>query len=482
MSKTIVITILGLLSCQCLAWGQPTYFDRLYDADASVNGIWGDMMTTADGYAFVSIAHDSDQDLARAWLVLTDHDGLITETAFCGNEVESFWPKTLLFHRNRYTAVAEYYNSDSLELSGSYALIRWGADMQVESVRLYGTIDRREQAHGGIICSDNGVLLLGQSIDIPETEADMYVVRTDSMGNQLWEHRYGGSNYEGCESAVETPDGGFLILGWTRSYGAGQKDWFLVKTDSLGDQQWQRTDWDVNNQSGSSIVSTQDGNFLLCGGGGNGFARIIKVDIQGNVIWQEDYGHPEGTGSNYLFKVIELVDRSIVACGLTNNSTDSDGGWLVKTGSEGNELWQRKFNKNQHTDLFYSVLAANDGGFLLSGQARNAETFSQDAWLLKVDSVGCAFPNCITGIAEQEGTVLVDVWPNPVVDILNVEMAGSSTQLDIQVMDIQGREVMRHTLQEQRTILDVSGWSSGIYVLKGMDGSGRSFSLKIAKQ
>jgi hypothetical protein len=486
MSKAVTAITFILTLCHCLVQGQPVYFDWLYDSGefpSSNEGIWGGTVATQDGYMFASFAKDNSSGTSRVWLVRTDQEGDIVQTAIYGNDHESFRPQTLLSHMGGHVAVSSYVNQDSVEISSNFALIRWNQDMEVEWMRNYGTIERRESPSDAIICSDKGLLLLGQSVPIPDTEADMYVVRTDSLGNQLWTRRYGGSNYEGCQSAVETPDGGFLLLGWTRSFGAGQRDWYLIKTDSLGSQQWQRTYGDANNQSGSSIISTEDGNYLMCGGGGNGSARMIKVDIQGNIIWEEDYGHPEGTGSNYLFKVIELPDKSIVACGLTNNPTDGDAGWLVKVDSEGNELWQRKFNKNQYTDLFYSVLATEDGGFLLSGQARNAETMSQDAWLLKVDSVGCAYPNCITGIDEAEPTkVMVDVWPNPVEDMLNVEIAGSSGRLDMQVLDISGREVLRFTQYDRRATLDTGHWNSGVYILKGSDDKGRTFSMKIMKR
>jgi hypothetical protein len=367
--------------------------------------------------------------------------------------------------------------------TGDIVLTCLSPEGQIYWRKVYGQNDRREIPQEVIRCSDGGYAIVGQVVTVPDVNAEVYIVRTDSLGNVLWEQMYGGGQYDAGEALVQTSDGGFLLLGWTYSYGAGQKDWYLIKTDGLGDAEWDQTYGDVNNQSGSGIIDLSDGNFLMCGGGGNGSARMIKIDSQGESIWQQDYRHPEGTGSNYLFTVVSLPDGSIAACGLTNNPVDSDAGWLVKADSEGVELWQRKFNKNEYTDLFYTMLATEDGGFLLGGQAMNLETMSQDAWLLKVDSVGCAYPNCITGVDELEPTkVMVDVWPNPVEDMLNIEIAGSSTQLNLHVFDISGKEMLHFKQYEKRTTIATNQWNSGMYILKGTDEKGRMFSLKIVKQ
>jgi len=168
---------------------------------------------------------------------------------------------------------------------------------------------------------------------------------------------------------------------------------------------------------------------------------LYEVTPGGQEVWHEEYASGPSPG-DHLFNSIQLEDGNLVSCGLADNSgTGGNAGWLIKTDENGELIWQRVYDKNQYTDLFYSVLATDDGGFLLSGQAINEETNSQDAWLLKVDSVGCPYPNCTVGIAEQEKTVMVDVWPNPVNEVLNIEKAGSSGWLDISVFDVNGREM-----------------------------------------
>jgi hypothetical protein len=430
---------------------------------------------------FVSFTNDNTSGTSRLWLARTDAEGLIEQSTFYGNTNEAFWPQTLLPHREGFVAVSSYVNQDSVEISGSIALIRWDSNMQPEWMRLYGTLERAEYAIDAIVCQDSGFLLFGQSVNVPETEADLYAVRTDSLGIQLWERRYGGGTYDACASAVETPDGGFLLLGWTRSYGAGQRDFYLVKTDSLGEQEWQQTYGDEGFDSGSGIISLSDGNYLLAGYRNLSERRqgyLYKIDPTGTVIWENEYGDSNTTEE--FNKVIELPNGDIVAAGLydpygASVEQSDNGGLLVKVDSEGNELLRRVYQKNEDTDLFYSVLLAEDGGFLLSGQARDSLGLSQDAWLLKVDSMGCAFPNCPAwvgvGVDEvEESETMVTVFPNPFSNNFNLSysLPSEAQNLQVEVFDLIGRSVKTVQLENvqngQMTI--ELGECLGIYILR----------------
>jgi hypothetical protein len=155
---------------------------------------------------------------------------------------------------------------------------------------------------------------------------------------------------------------------------------------------------------------------------------------------------------------------------------------LVRTDSLGEVIWQREYDKNESTDLFYSLLATDDGGFLLSGQAVNEETNSQDAWLLKVDSLGCTFPNCIVGVDEEERTVIVDVWPNPTSEVLNIEKTNDGETLTFSVFDMNGNEVLNQVQYDAHGSIDVSKWAAGIYIMNGFSDKNTFFSLKFMKQ
>ncbi len=153
-----------------------------------------------------------------------------------------------------------------------------------------------------------------------------------------------------------------------------------------------------------------------------------------------------------------------MAVGLTTYAEEGNAGYLQKTDSNGNLLWQQKYNYNENTDLFYNVLPTADGGFLLSGQCAN-DTTGQDAWLLKVDSLGCPYPNCTVGIEEENKTVAFNLWPNPATEVLNVEVFNTK-QTALYIKDMMGKEVYHSTFSEAKIAVDVSQFSKGIYLVE----------------
>lgn len=480
---TFFLIIVGFVSK-----AQPIYFDDLYLFDDRADGIGlGGTQKLGDGYICWNSGFFTDTLASQQSMFAIDDEGTII-SAFELPLIDSVREQSgNLIVLDDTTVVARGFEQILTQpVPGDFVLRKMNIDGTQYWKKRYGE-DFRLDIPGRVIQAiDGGFVIVGQStIDTGGTnDAQMMLVKTDSDGDMSWSRMYGGGQYEAGTDVVQTPDEGFLLLGWTRSFGAGQKDWYLVRTDAQGNEQWHKTYGDSNNQSGSSIADGPSGSYVLVGGGGQGNGRIIRIDSEGNIIWQQTYAHPEGTGSNYLFDCLVNPDSTIVATGLTNNSADGDAGWLLKADSEGNLLWQRKYNHNQYTDLFYGVLATDDGGFLLSGQAINDETNGQDAWLLKVDSIGCPYPNCTVGIEEEEKTVMVDVWPNPVVDVLNIEVLDPSAKLTITVTDMCGRQFpLSKGVPAGRGIHteDVSAWPSGIYVLQGSDEKGRSFSVKVVK-
>jgi hypothetical protein len=473
------------------------YFDSIYNSgvfNITSEGIWGSVVKNDLGYVFLSFARDQGLYESRTWLVQTDYFGQQVQNSLNGVGIQIFMPADLIINENGYIGLSSYFETAIGNELSQYSMHKFDSNLSTSWIKYFGDSVRNDYAQQLIQCHDGSFLLVGQSSNSAITTADMYIVRTDSIGNQLWEKYYGGNSWEAALSAVQTPDSGFLLLGWTRSYGAGQRDFYLVKTDSVGNQEWQKTYGDAGFDSGSCIIALNDGNYLLAGYRNLNETRqgyLYKIDPTGAVIWENGYG--DTTTTEEFKKVLELPDGSIVAAGLydpygASTSQSNNGGLLVKTDSEGNELWRRVYQKNNNTDLFYSVLLANDGGFLLSGQARNAETNSQDAWLLKVDSVGCPYPDCLVGIDEAEPSkVVVDVWPNPAGEYVRLQVTGnrSPQEASVWVTDMQG-----HTIQPEYEIaseylamtglngqyleIDVRNWSDGLYIFTISNGTERA--------
>lgn len=491
------VTFFVLLCIQSLSTHGQTYFDELFGDVPNGQGIGRNgTIQYGDGYLSLGASFGN----MKPYLLYAEADGMLIHDMFLEFPDSVSYQCVQLEQLSDSVFIGRCFRKETWQPSsqqGDYNLIRFKVDGSVLSEWNYGYPDRIDAPQHFVSTDDGGFLISGQTqFEVAQNmDGQLYCVKIDSQGNLEWSQEYGGSLYESGGSGIQTPDGGFLLLGWTRSFGVGQRDFYLVKTDSQGNEQWYEAYGGPGEDVGSSLLKLLNGNYLLTGGGTNAAVTTAKgflyeVTPTGQEVWHQEYASGPSEG-DHLFKSLQLSDGSIVSCGLADNDqTGGNAGWLIKTNPNGDLLWQRVYDKNQYTDLFYSLLETDDGGFLLSGQAINEQTNSQDAWLLKVDSVGCTFPNCITGIDQAEKTVVVDVWPNPATDVLNVEKVSSSKQLDISVFDLSGRSVplskgVAGTAQLSRRgihTFDVSHWKSGIYVLQGIDEEGRSFSLKVVKQ
>jgi hypothetical protein len=445
------------------------YFDKQYDfnqftentnnilpqSDGSFKFIYTGIRFTSEGGSFVRYLHiKGDGDTIETKL-------LYDNATLCRYQIASSSQGS----NNYLYQLVTYQNPDSG--NWKYNLIVYSPDGEIACNRKFELDSFNLFATFMIVDTiENVQYIFGQASTLVSGDGNFYVIKVDTTGFVYWNKSYGGNNYESPVSALQTPDGGFLSLGWTRSFGAGQRDWYLVKADSLGNQEWQKTYGTSANEGGWGVTALIDGNYILTGGKANSsstqsYGVLKKVNQAGDLLWSKDYVF-ENNYSNSLFWTKELSDGSLVSVGLTHETDDA--GYLQKTDSEGNLIWQHKYNKGPDTDLFYNVLPTSDGGFLLSGQCQLPGQ-SQDAWLLKVDSLGCPYPNCTVGIEEENKTVAFNLWPNPANEVLNVEVFNSNENT-LCIKDMLGKEVYHSIFSEAKIAVDVSLFKKGLYMVE----------------
>ena len=197
----------------------------------------------------------------------------------------------------------------------------------------------------------------------------------------IWARTYGGEWPDAAFSVQATSDGGFILAGSTNSFDAINTDFYIVKTDDVGNEQWNRVITDIGFDSAQSVRQTTDGGFIIAGG--DRF-WVIKMDAEGNEEWNEKFGH-EG---DVAYSIVQTVDGGYVAVGKID--IDPYGrspieAWMVKIDSVGNFSWGKIFGTVGRFDAAYSVQQTADGGFILAGE--NGSN-SADLWLIKTDNNG----------------------------------------------------------------------------------------------
>lgn len=244
---------------------------------------------------------------------------------------------------------------------------------------------RDDYARAVIQTTDGGFAVAGG------TQSDFWLVKTNSSGDVEWTQTYGGIREDVANSLVQTSDGGYAIAGWTQSYGAGLSDFWLVKTDSAGDMQWNRTYGGTNYDYASSVIQTGDGGYALAGHT-EPVARIlvdfllVKADSEGNMEWNRTYG---GVYNDYGRAVIQTDDGGYAVAGRTDSFRYRNWDcWLIKTDPEGNMQWDTTYG-TLRSECAESIVKTADGGFALAGYYVGGSIgATSDFWFLKADQDG----------------------------------------------------------------------------------------------
>ena len=159
--------------------------------------------------------------------------------------------------------------------------------------------------------TDGGYIMAGQTFSFGAGSSDVYLIKTGPLGDTLWTRTYGDTAYDCGNSVAQTTDGGYIIAGFTTSYGAGSNDVYLIKTDSLGDTLWTRTYGGTFSDRGSSVAQTTDGGYIIAGETwsygvgtpGHPNVYLIKTDSLGSTgIEERFFSGAQKVGANFSLR------------------------------------------------------------------------------------------------------------------------------------------------------------------------------------
>ncbi|HTL82908.1 MAG TPA: T9SS type A sorting domain-containing protein [Bacteroidia bacterium] len=255
-----------------------------------------------------------------------------------------------------------------------------------QSTTFQRTIGGTGQEYGtGIQTFDGGYIFAGSTNSFGAGLLDIYLVRTDSTGDTLWTKTYGGTNNDWAHAVIQTSDSGFVITGTTKSYGAGQFDIFLMKLNSSGTLQWEKTYGGNLDEFAFTVEQTNDHGFIIGGYTttyGSGFmdCYFIKTDSLGSIQWNKVYG---GANNDQVLRVIQNPDGGYTAAGYCyRNASGALDILLMRTDSIGDTLWTKTFGTGGN-DYGYDVIATLDGGYILTGVLDQMNSV-----IIKTDSAG----------------------------------------------------------------------------------------------
>jgi hypothetical protein len=236
---------------------------------------------------------------------------------------------------------------------------------------------------------DSGFVIGGYTSSIGAGRNDFMLLETDANGDTLWFRAYGGDEDDQAYALTRTGDGGYLLAGQTESYGAGDKDIWLVRTDAGGDTLWTRTYGDTGWDAASGVVRTPDGGFAVTGflfDTDHDHAWLLRLDANGDTLWTRTYG--SGERNDYATGLLVTEDRGFIFTGRSQTYGGAFGHlWLVKTDSLGDTLWVRAYGGSEY-DYGQTVCPTSDGGYIIVGSSENFGAGDYDIWLVKTDVNG----------------------------------------------------------------------------------------------
>jgi hypothetical protein len=289
---------------------------------------------------------------------------------------------------------------------------------------------------GYILGGYSNTNISGDKTEVTIGSDDYWVVKTDALGNIQWQNNIGGNSEDWLRTIDLTSDGGYIMGGWSRSNISGDKtqnskgsdDYWIVKIDSLGNIQWDKTIGGSTFDLLMSVEQTSDGGYILGGYSDSNISGdktenskggpdywIVKTDSLGNIQWQNTIG---GNSIDYFGLVRQTNDGGYILCGYSDSNISGDKTenyigsydyWIVKADSLGNIQWQNTIGGTS-TESLYSIEQTKDGGYILggfsnsdiSGDKTKASKGGFDYWIVKTDSLGnIQWQNTIGGFGDE---------------------------------------------------------------------------------
>ncbi len=490
------------------SYGQIT-FQNIYGGTVSEAG--NSVLQTNDGgYIILGSTTSFGSGGADIYLVRTDSNGNMLWNRTYGGTGDD-WGSAIAQTNDSGFIIAGSTSSFGAGLDDIY-LLKIDANGDTLWSKTYGGTDD-DEGYSVQQTNDGGYIVTGSTLSFGAGSDDVYLIKTDASGNMVWNKTYGGTNIDIGNSVRQTKDGGYIVAGETYSFGVGGFDIYLLKTDANGNEVWNETIGGGADDNGTAVQQTSDNGYIITGitasfGAGNYDAILIKTDANGTVNWSRTYG---GTSGDESYSVQQTKDGGYIFGGYTSSfGFGNFDAYVIKTKSNGDTIWTKVYGGTDY-DAANSVLQTNDGGYIIAGYSNilNAGG-NEEIYLLKTDvngNLGCnedttativssfaaqttnptptVSSGCLTGsnplsidTGGNENIVCTSVsineltennkaviYPNPFSQSAKLTMNAflSTTRCELVIYDVTGRTLQHTIITDKSTIINRGNLSAGLY-------------------
>ncbi len=396
--------------------------------------------TTDGGYIIVGDTDSFGSDNFNVWLIKTDSDG------------DTLWTKTYGGTGEDRGFSVEQTTDGGYVITGMTSSYGAGG-FDIWLIRTDGTGNSLwTKTFGGSFwdwatevqqTSDGGYIIAGGTESFGAEGWDVWLIKTDTNGDSEWTRTFGAEAYDNGMSVRQTADGGYIVLADTYSYGAGSSDFWLIKTNSSGISSWTKTFGGTDTERSHSVRQTSDGGYIVVGdtesyGSGDYDVWLVKTDSGGESEWTRTFG---GAFEDCGCSVQQIDDGGYIVAGYTESfGAGNFDVWLIRTDDNGDTVWSKTVG-GDNLDQGRSVDLTTDGGFIIAGTTYDYYAGEYNIYLIKLSSE--------TSVSQpQSGTLAespdIRIYPNPFNHVTTISYdvpSGTDGAVSLSIYDITGRIV-----------------------------------------
>jgi hypothetical protein len=382
-----VLSTVSVFVQQAASLGIPALqWNRTYGGE-NYEFAWSVIQTSDGGYCVLGSTNSRGAGGYDFWLVKTDAKGNEQWNRTYGGALQDEGWSLIQTSDKGYLLAGRTKSFDGGQYNDLW-LIKVDSNGAVEWNQVYGGggEDEAFRVVQIIQTTDGGYAIAGRTNSFGAGYYDFWLLKTDAHGNMEWDKTYGGAGQDDARSLVQTGDGGYMLAGYTSSFGAGGYDFWLVKTDTNGNVEWNKTYGGPDDDWAFSMTMTNDHGYALAGrtnsfGNGNWDFWLVKTNATGDKEWDTTFG---GTGDDEAFSVTQVEDGGYALCGHTYSFGMGDAdAWIVKTDNLGNERWNQTFG-GANEDMARSLSRTSDNGLIVAGWTYSLGSGASDFWLMKL--------------------------------------------------------------------------------------------------